>query len=36
MAAKGSFDPYEFTIVGIVAGIHQAANSDPAFGQGFK
>jgi hypothetical protein len=36
MAAKGSFDPYEFTIVGIVAGIHQAANSDPGFGQGFK
>lgn len=36
MAAKGSFDPYEFTIVGIVAGVHQAANSDPGFGQGFK
>ncbi len=36
MAAKGSFDPYEFTIVGIVAGIHQAANSDPEFGQGLK
>jgi hypothetical protein len=36
MAAKGSFDPYEFTIVGIVAGIHQAANSDPGFGQGFE
>jgi hypothetical protein len=36
MAAKGSFDPYEFTIVGIVAGIHQAADSDPGFGQGFK
>jgi hypothetical protein len=36
MAAKGSFDPYEFTIVGIVAGIHQALNNDPGFGQGFK
>ena len=36
MAAKGSFDPYEFTLVGIVAGIHQAADSDPGFGQGFK
>ena len=36
MAAKGSFDPYEFTLVGIVAGIHQAANSDPGFGQGFE
>ncbi len=36
MAAKGSFDPYEFTIVGIVAGIRQAEDSDPAFGQGMK
>ena len=36
MAAKGSFDPYEFTLVGIVAGIHQAADSDPGFGQGFQ
>ena len=36
MAAKGSFDPYEFTIVGIVAGVHQAVDSDPAFGQGAK
>jgi hypothetical protein len=36
MAAKGSFDPYEFTLVGVVAGIHQAGDSDPAFGQGMK
>jgi hypothetical protein len=36
MAAKGSFDPYEFTIVGIVAGIRQADNSYPAFGQGMS
>lgn len=36
MAAKGSFDPYEFTIVGIVAGIRQAENSDEEFGQGMK
>jgi hypothetical protein len=36
MAAKGSFDPYEFTIVGIVAGIRQAENSSPAFGQGME
>jgi len=35
MAAKGSFDPYEFTIVGIVAGIRQADNSSPGFGQGW-
>jgi hypothetical protein len=36
MAAKGSFDPYEFTIVGIVAGIRQADNSSPGFGQGMS
>jgi len=36
MAAEGSFDPYEFTIVGIVAGIRQADNSSPAFGQEWK
>jgi hypothetical protein len=36
MAAEGSFDPYEFTLVGIVAGIRQADNSYPAFGQGME
>lgn len=36
ISAKGSFDPYEFTIVGIVAGIRQAENSSPGFGQGFQ
>jgi hypothetical protein len=36
MAAKGSFDPYEFTLVGIVAGIRQATNSSPGFGQGME
>jgi hypothetical protein len=36
MAAKGSFDPYEFTLVGVVAGIHQAVDTDAGFGQGFK
>jgi hypothetical protein len=36
MAAKGSFDPYEFTLVGIVAGIRQADDSYPGFGQGFE
>jgi hypothetical protein len=30
---KGTFDPYEF-VVGVVAGIRQAENSYPAFGQG--
>jgi hypothetical protein len=34
MAAKGTFDPYEFGIVGVVAGIRQAENSYPGFGQG--
>jgi hypothetical protein len=33
---EGSFDPYEFTVVGIVAGIRQAENSSPAFGQGLE
>ncbi len=36
MAAKGSFDPYEFFIVGVVSGIRQAKNSDPGFGQGME
>jgi hypothetical protein len=36
MAAKGSFDPYEFTIVGVVAGIRQAEDSYPGFGQGMQ
>jgi hypothetical protein len=34
ITAKGSFDPYEFTIVGVLAGIRQADNAYPAFGQG--
>ena len=34
MTAKGAFDPYEFTIVGILAGIRQAENAYPGFGQG--
>jgi hypothetical protein len=34
MSAKGSFDPYEFAIVGIVAAIRQAENSSDEFGQG--
>ncbi len=36
ISAKGSFDPYEFTIVGVVAGIRQADDSSPGFGQGMK
>lgn len=34
ITADGAFDPYEFTIVGILAGTRQAQNADPAFGQG--
>jgi hypothetical protein len=34
ITAKGTFDPYEFVIVGVVSGIRQAENSYPAFGQG--
>jgi len=34
ISAKGSFDPYEFVIVGVLSGIRQAENSYPAFGQG--
>lgn len=36
ISAKGSFDPYEFTVVGIVAGVRQAENSSPGFGQGLQ
>jgi hypothetical protein len=34
ITAKGTFDPYEFGIVGIVAGIRQGENAYPGFGQG--
>lgn len=34
ITARGSFDPYEFVTAGILAGIRQAENSYPAFGQG--
>ncbi len=34
ITAKGAFDPYEFTIVGALAGIRQAQDAYPAFGQG--
>jgi hypothetical protein len=34
ITAKGTFDPYEFIIVGVVSGIRQAENSYPGFGQG--
>ena len=34
MQAQGVFDPYEFTIVGLLAGVNQAQNEDAAYGQG--
>ncbi|MGA7634701.1 MAG: hypothetical protein WCB11_28380, partial [Terriglobales bacterium] len=34
ISAKGTFDPYEFVVVGVVSGIRQAEDSYPAFGQG--
>ncbi|MGB7187974.1 MAG: hypothetical protein WBD21_15405 [Candidatus Acidiferrales bacterium] len=32
--AEGAFDPYEFFIVGVLAGIRQAHDAYPAFGEG--
>jgi hypothetical protein len=34
MQAQGVFDPYEFSIVGLLAGLNQAQNEDAAYGQG--
>jgi len=34
ITADGAFDPYEFAIAGILAGIRQAENAYPGFGQG--
>ncbi len=34
ITAEGTFDPYEFFVVGVLAGIRQASNTNPAFGQG--
>jgi len=36
ITAKGAFDPYEFVIVGVVAGIRQADDAYPEFGQGMS
>jgi len=36
IAARGSFDPYEFITIGVLSGIRQAENTDPAFGQGME
>lgn len=36
LVAEGAFDPYEFVVVGILAGIGQADNDPREFGQGAK
>jgi len=36
LVAEGEFDPYEFVVVGILAGIGQATNDTPQWGQGAK
>lgn len=36
LSLQGAFDPYEFVIVGAVAGVSQAENDQPSFGQGFS
>lgn len=36
ITARGVFDPYEFAVVGILAGIRQAENAYPGFGQGVE
>ena len=34
--AEGTFDPLEFAFIALEAGVNQASNSNPTFGQGFK
>jgi len=36
LAALGTFDPVEYPYVGVLAGIDQAENADPSYGQGLK
>jgi hypothetical protein len=36
LVAEGAFDPYEFFVVGVLAGIGQATNDSPSWGQGAK
>lgn len=36
LVTEGAFDPYEFAVVGILAGIGQATNNTPQWGQGAK
>ena len=34
VVARGVFDPFEFVLIGFVAGLGQASDSNPAYGQG--
>jgi hypothetical protein len=36
LVSQGAFDPYEFFVVGVLAGIGQATNDTPSWGQGAK
>lgn len=36
LQALGVFDPVEFAYIGVAAGINQASNSEPQYGQGFS
>jgi hypothetical protein len=36
LTSRGLFDPFEFVLVGFVAGLGQASDSDPSYGQGLR
>jgi hypothetical protein len=36
VTARGVFDPFEFVLIAFVAGINQASNSNPTYGQGMQ
>lgn len=36
VTVRGIFDPFEFVLIGFVAGINQASNSNPTYGQGMQ
>jgi hypothetical protein len=36
LVAEGTFDPVEFAFLGLEAGVNQASNTNPTFGQGLK
>jgi hypothetical protein len=36
LTSRGLYDPFEFVLVGFVAGLGQASDSNPSYGQGFE